>query len=460
MNDRAKNMLNVLLFPLMITLVLTPTTGFGLKVGYYDDYPLCYSENGQPKGIFIEILKETFGNNFNNLQFVYGEFSSLLKMLSDGELDIVTTVADTKERDAIYSFNKESVIMNWGVLVSNVGINSLEDLNRQRIAVNKGDTYYKAFKDMLSSFEIVVFFDEFDTYFDVLDAVDSGRYVAGVVSRLSYLANSEEFSRVKQTPFVFSPVPLKFATQKGKNLDVLDDIDNTIAKMKGSGKLTQLFNSYFSIDRTANFDISNFLIGLIIGIFAALLVSALIFRKITSKNVLYYKEAVKALNQEGQTPYTDELDGHSKHTESTKNDTNNGSNIVYDSTLGSILLQKYMELARREGIALSIITLEILNEHDIESDKFEDILSSFTKPGDFVFKLNNGRYIFAFYSYGAILLEVFRNRIHEMARKNGLEIEFILGYSQFNPNVHLDQNQLIYESFVELEKERHSYKQK
>jgi len=57
-------------------------------------------------------------------------------------------------------------------------------------------------------------------------------------------------------------------------------------------------------------------------------------------------------------------------------------------------------------------------------------------------------------------LEVFRNRIHEMARKNGLEIEFILGYSQFNPNVHLDQNQLIYESFVELEKERHSYKQK
>ncbi|HQQ18451.1 MAG TPA: transporter substrate-binding domain-containing protein, partial [Fervidobacterium sp.] len=101
MNDRAKNMLNVLLFPLMITLVLTPTTGFGLKVGYYDDYPLCYSENGQPKGIFIEILKETFGNNFNNLQFVYGEFSSLLKMLSDGELDIVTTVADTKERNTL-----------------------------------------------------------------------------------------------------------------------------------------------------------------------------------------------------------------------------------------------------------------------------------------------------------------------------------------------------------------------
>ena len=450
MNDRAKNMLNVLLFPLMITLVLTPTTGFGLKVGYYDDYPLCYSENGQPKGIFIEILKETFGNNFNNLQFVYGEFSSLLKMLSDGELDIVTTVADTKERNTLYSFNKESVIMNWGVLVSNVDINSLEDLNRQRIAVNKGDTYYKAFKDMLSSFEIVVFFDEFDTYFDVLDAVDSGRYVAGVVSRLSYLADSEKFSRVRQTPFVFSPVPLKFATQKGKNLDVLDDIDNTIAKMKGSGKLTQLFNSYFSIDRTANFDISNFLIGLIIGIFAALLVSALIFRKVMSKNLLYYKEAIKTLSQQIQIPNTGE------YVKSGNDDTN----MVYDSTLGSIMLQKYVELARREGSTLSIVTLEVLNKHDIESDKLEGILSSFIKPGDFVFKLSDGRYIFAFYSYGAILLEVFRNRIHEMARKNGLEIEFILGYSQFNPNVHLDQNQLIYESFVQLEKERHSYKQK
>jgi len=450
MNDRAKNILNVLIFPLMLMLILTSTTGFGLRVGYYDDYPLCYSENGQPKGIFIEILKETFGNDFNNLQFVYGEFSSLLKMLSDGELDIVTTVADTKERNTLYSFNKESVIMNWGVLVSNVDINSLEDLNRQRIAVNKGDTYYKAFKDMLSSFEIVVFFDEFDTYFDVLDAVDSGRYVAGVVSRLSYLADSEKFSRVRQTPFVFSPVPLKFATQKGKNLDVLDDIDNTIAKMKGSGKLTQLFNSYFSIDRTANFDISNFLIGLIIGIFAALLVSALIFRKVMSKNLLYYKEAIKTLSQQIQIPNTGE------YVKSGNDDTN----MVYDSTLGSIMLQKYMELARREGSTLSIVTLEVLNKHDIESDKLEGILSSFIKPGDFVFKLSDGRYIFAFYSYGAILLEVFRNRIHEMARKNGLEIEFILGYSQFNPNAHLDQNQLIYESFVELEKERHSYKQK
>ena len=460
MNDRAKNILNVLIFPLMLMLILTPTTGFGLRVGYYDDYPLCYSENGQPKGIFIEILKETFGNDFNNLQFVYGEFSSLLKMLSDGELDIVTTVADTKERNTLYSFNKESVIMNWGVLVSNVDINSLEDLNRQRIAVNKGDTYYKAFKDMLNSFEIVVFFDEFDTYSDVLDAVDSGRYAAGVVSRLSYLVNGENFSRVEQTPFVFSPVSLKFATQKGKNLDVLDRIDNTVARMRGSGKLTQLFNSYFSIDGRTDFNISNFFTGLIIGIFAALLVSAFIFKKVTSKNALYYKEATKALSQEGQVPYTDERDGHSKHAESTKNDTNNSRNIVYDSTLGSILLQKYMELARREGIALSIITLEILNEHDIESDKFEDILSSFSKPGDFVFKLNNGRYIFAFYSYGAILLEVFRTRIHEMAKKNGLEIEFVLGYSQFNPNLHLDQNQLIYESFVELEKERHSYKQK
>lgn len=450
MNDRAKTIFNVLIFPLMLMLILTSTTGFGLRVGYYDDYPLCYSENGQPKGIFIEILKETFGNDFNNLQFVYGEFSSLLKMLSDGELDIVTTVADTKERNTLYSFNKESVIMNWGVLVSNVDINSLEDLNRQRIAVNKGDTYYKAFKDMLNSFEIVVFFDEFDTYFDVLDAVDSGRYVAGVVSRLSYLADSEKFSRVRQTPFVFSPVPLKFATQKGKNLDVLDDIDNTIAKMKGSGKLTQLFNSYFSIDGREEFNISNFFIGLLIGILTALLVSAFIFKKITSKNVLYYKEAIKTLSQQIQIPNTGE------YVKSGNDDTN----MVYDSTLGSIMLQKYVELARREGSTLSIVTLEVLNKHDIESDKLEGILSSFIKPGDFVFKLSDGRYIFAFYSYGAILLEVFRNRIHEMARKNGLEIEFILGYSQFNPNVHLDQNQLIYESFVELEKERHSYKQK
>lgn len=444
---------NTLILSLILILTVTLTSGFGLKVGYYDNYPLCYSENGQPKGMFIEILKETFGLDFNKIEFVYGEFSSLLKMLSNGELDIVTTVADTKERNDAYSFNRESVIMNWGVLVSNVDINSLEDLNRQKIAVNKGDTYYKAFKDMLSSFEIVVFFDEFDTYFDVLDAVDSGRYVAGVVSRLSYVANSEEFSRVKQTPFVFSPVPLKFATQKGKNLDILDRIDNTVARMRGSGKLTQLFNSYFSTGGTIKFNISNFFTGLIIGILAALLTSVLVFRNVVNKNALYYKETAKTISKQIQAPYS------SEYVKPIIDDTNiDDTNIVYNSTLGSVMLKKYMDLAKREGRALSIITLEVLNEERVEKEKIEEILSEFINPGDFVFKLNDGKYIFVFYSHGAILLEVFRNRIHEMAKKGGVDFEFILGHCQFNPNMHSDQNQLIYESFVELEKERRSYK--
>ncbi|HOQ39075.1 MAG TPA: transporter substrate-binding domain-containing protein [Fervidobacterium sp.] len=445
-----KHVIFFLVFIIMLTAL--STLGFGLRVGYYDDYPLCYSENGQPKGIFIEILKETFDSDFDKIEFVYGEFSSLLKMVRDGELDILTVVAHTKEREDIYSFNKESVIMNWGVLVSNIDIDSLEELAGKKIAVNRGDIYYETFKNMLSSFEIAVSYEELDTYFDVLEAVDSGQYIAGVVSRLSYMVSSENLSRTSQTPYVFSPTALKFASQRGKNLDLLEQIDNTIVMMKASGKITELFNSYFSVVKKGKFSFSNLAIGFLLGVLVAFVAGMLIFRGVMKARISYYKAAAKTFGQTATKQYEDEHwleDGDNGRT------TKELQNIIYNSVIGKLLLRKYMDLARRENNALSVITLEILNEDVLkETTALEIILSSFLKPGDFIFKLEEQRYVFVFYSYGSIFLEVFRSRVHELAKSHNLDLQFIIGYCKFNPNSHLDPEQMIYESIVEMEKER------
>ena len=109
------------------------------------------------------------------------------------------------------------------------------------------------------------------------------------------------------------------------------------------------------------------------------------------------------------------------------------------------MLRNTWNLQKRRS-ALSIITLEILSKHDIESDKLEDILSSITKPGDFVFK--------------RAMADTFSSFIHTVPfywrsleigymkwQENGLEIEFVLGTASLI-RMCTDQNQLIYESFL------------
>jgi len=58
----------------------------------------------------------------------------------------------------------------------------------------------------------------YDTYENVIRAVNNGEAIAGVVSRLAYLINSTKYPRVRATSFVFSPVQLKFAIRKGSEL--------------------------------------------------------------------------------------------------------------------------------------------------------------------------------------------------------------------------------------------------
>jgi len=96
-----------------------------IKIGYYDNYPLTYDENGKPMGLFIDVLKKAGILRSYNVEFIFGGFADLMQQLNKGYIDMVVCVAHTPEREKLYSFNAEPVIMNWGMLVS---FKTLEDI--------------------------------------------------------------------------------------------------------------------------------------------------------------------------------------------------------------------------------------------------------------------------------------------------------------------------------------------
>lgn len=193
-----------------------------LKVGIWDDYPLCYMENNKPKGIYVELLNYIASKEKWNLEYVYDTWVNLLYKLQNGEIDILTSIAYTEERAKIFDFNNVSVIDNWGVIVSKQHINNIIELSNKTIALMEKDIYAEKFLELTKSFNLNNFTIIWtNSYEEILKYIEDGKADAGVISRLSSIILSKKYSFV-ESQIVFGLVELRFAFKKG------DEINKTI----------------------------------------------------------------------------------------------------------------------------------------------------------------------------------------------------------------------------------------
>ncbi|MDK2886651.1 MAG: hypothetical protein PWP54_1214 [Thermosipho sp. (in: thermotogales)] len=193
-----------------------------LKVGIWDDYPLCYMENNNPKGIYVELLNYIASKEKWNLEYVYDTWVNLLYKLQNGEIDILTSIAYTEERAKIFDFNNVSVIDNWGVIVSKQHINNIIELSNKTIALMEKDIYAEKFLELTKSFNLNNFTIIWtNSYEEILKYIEDGKADAGIISRLSSIILSKKYSFV-ESQIVFGLVELRFAFKKG------DEINKTI----------------------------------------------------------------------------------------------------------------------------------------------------------------------------------------------------------------------------------------
>ncbi|RKX55910.1 MAG: hypothetical protein DRP24_04120, partial [Thermotoga sp.] len=68
---------------MIITMLFLSSVVFclSMKVGIYDDYPMCYMENDTPKGFYVDILKYIASKEKWDLVFVHDKWEKLLDML-------------------------------------------------------------------------------------------------------------------------------------------------------------------------------------------------------------------------------------------------------------------------------------------------------------------------------------------------------------------------------------------
>jgi len=248
-----KYFLHNILIILGFIIICSPKTGSAkiVEVGVYNNKPLVFIDNdGNPKGIFIDILEYVASKEQWELKYIPGSWTDCLARLEAGEIDLMTAIAYSKERKKKYNYTYETVITNWGqvFLPENSKIKTVLDLESKKIAVKMQDIHFYGLKDLTATFNMECRFIESDGYDVVFELIEADRVHAGVVNRLYGIQNKPNYP-VKESPIMFNPIEVRYASPKTSEKDLLTAIDVHLSRMQIEKDpfLTRTLNSWLEV---------------------------------------------------------------------------------------------------------------------------------------------------------------------------------------------------------------------
>lgn len=221
----------VLAVLMVLTAFLVSTTVFAqariVRVGVYQNEPKVFTDaQGQPSGIFIDLIKEIARKEGWTLEYQIGTWDEDLKALENGQIDLMPDVAYSEERGEKYDFHPTPVAESWSYVYvpSRSRADNVTQLNGKRVAVLGGSIQETIFTQMVNGFGLRVAIVPASSLKEAFQMVADNKVDAAIANHLfgDYFNRKYGLSR---TPIVFNEVKLYFATAKGRNSDLLTAID-------------------------------------------------------------------------------------------------------------------------------------------------------------------------------------------------------------------------------------------
>ena len=198
-----------------------------VRVGVYANEPKIYlNAAGRATGIFGDLLAEIARLEGWTLEFRSCDWQACLDALEDGRIDLMPDVAYNASRDERYDFHQVPVMHSWSQVYRNpaVPISSILDLDGKRVAVLEGSIQAGLFAELVSSFGVQPRLQPVSSLDEAFRRVATGQADAAIANHFFGGRNSPRY-RLAETPIVFQPSRLHFATAQGRNAELLDAID-------------------------------------------------------------------------------------------------------------------------------------------------------------------------------------------------------------------------------------------
>lgn len=203
-------------------------------VGLYDNSPKVFiDENGEPAGIFVDIIEEIASIEGWELEYRFGTWAEGLQRLENGEIHLMPDVACTASREEEFDFHEEPVLSDWFHVYARTGsgIRSVVDLQDMRIAVLERSVQQEAFLQLVDEFALQVNLVALPDYGTIFEMVAEGQADAAITNRFYGAVHAHRY-RLEDTAVIFNPTRLFFATTEGRNPHLLAAIDIHLREMK------------------------------------------------------------------------------------------------------------------------------------------------------------------------------------------------------------------------------------
>jgi signal transduction histidine kinase len=203
-------------------------------VGIYENEPKVFiNDQGKPSGIFVDIIQLIADREDWELTFASGSWTEGLDRVESGEIDLMSDVAYSPERESRFAFHQTPVIPSWYEIYApeESSINSLLDLQDKRILVLEGSVQEKAFENIIRGFGLSYTLLPVSDYLNMFSLVSSGEADAAIANNYFGRRHADLFG-LKNTSILFEPSDLYFAAPLDGDPEILETIDQHLNRLK------------------------------------------------------------------------------------------------------------------------------------------------------------------------------------------------------------------------------------
>lgn len=215
--------------------------------------PFSFEENGQYKGIDVELLAAIAKVEGFKYQLKPMDFSGIIPAIKAGQIDgSIAGMNITEKRKESVDFSEGYIKSGSSIVVSssNKDINSLDNLQGKTAAVKKGTTGAIFAEENQKKYGLnISYYDDSPSMFQ---AVKNGNadFLVEDYPVISYQIKVDPNSKLRVGVNEIEAAPYNgFAVNKGQNQELLSKFNEGLKKVKASGEYDRIVSQYLPLDK-------------------------------------------------------------------------------------------------------------------------------------------------------------------------------------------------------------------
>ncbi|HXK41430.1 MAG TPA: transporter substrate-binding domain-containing protein [Anaerolineae bacterium] len=207
--------------------------------------PYEFLKNGQPTGFNVELFQAVARVMGLNVQISLGPWAEVRAQLENGEIDALTGMAYSPERDKLVDFTTPHSTLFFDLFMRRDSeLHDLEDLTGKSIIVQSGGLMHDYLRDNHPEATVITVPDAPDA----LRLLAVGQYDGALLNKMQglYFINELGLSNLTHAGLELLPRRYSFAVAEG-NVELQQTLDVGLAILKQTGEYRQIYDKWFGI---------------------------------------------------------------------------------------------------------------------------------------------------------------------------------------------------------------------